>query len=169
MRRKIVAGNWKVNKTNTEAVKTVAELKTLVAGKNGAEIVVAVPFTAISDVANELKGSNVKVAAQNMHFEAKGAFTGEISASMLKELGVEYVILGHSERREYFGETNEIVNKKVKAALANGLTPILCVGEKLEDREAGKTENVVEDHTVGGMAGLSKEEAAKIVIANYLS
>ncbi len=165
MRRKIVAGNWKMNKTNSEAVKTVAELKGLVEGKNGAEIVVAVPFTAISDVAKELKGSNVKVAAQNMHWEAKGAFTGEIAASMLKELGVEFVILGHSERREYFGETNEIVNKKVKAALAAGITPILCVGEKLEDREAGNTENVVKDHTVGGMKDLTKEDAAKVVIA----
>ena len=165
MRKKIVAGNWKMNKTNSEAVKTVTELKEIVKGLNGAEIVVATPFTAISDVAKAVAGTNIKVAAQNMHWEEKGAFTGEIAPCMLKELGVEYVILGHSERREYFGETNEIVNKKVKAALKNGITPILCVGEKLADREAGNTENVVKDHTVGGMKDLTKEEAAKVVIA----
>ncbi len=165
MRKKIVAGNWKMNKTNSEAVKTVTELKEIVNGLNGAEIVVATPFTAISDVAKAVAGTNIKVAAQNMHWEEKGAFTGEIAPCMLKELGVEYVILGHSERREYFGETNEIVNKKVKAAIKNGITPILCVGEKLADREAGNTENVVKDHTVGGMKDLTKEEAAKVVIA----
>ena len=165
MRKKIVAGNWKMNKTNSEAVKTVTELKEIVKGLNGAEIVVATPFTAISDVAKAVAGTNIKVAAQNMHWEEKGAFTGEIAPCMLKELGVEYVILGHSERREYFGETNEIINKKVKAALKNGITPILCVGEKLADREAGNTENVVKDHTVGGMKDLTKEEAAKVVIA----
>ncbi len=165
MRKKIVAGNWKMNKTNSEAVKTVTELKEIVNGLNGAEIVVATPFTAISDVVKAVAGTNIKVAAQNMHWEEKGAFTGEIAPCMLKELGVEYVILGHSERREYFGETNEIVNKKVKAALKNGITPILCVGEKLADREAGNTENVVKDHTVGGMKDLTKEEAAKVVIA----
>ena len=165
MRKKIVAGNWKMNKTNSEAVKTVTELKEIVNGLNGAEIVVATPFTAISDVVKAVAGTNIKVAAQNMHWEEKGAFTGEIAPCMLKELGVEYVILGHSERREYFGETNEIVNKKVKAALKNGITPILCVGEKLADREAGNTENVVKDHTVGGMKDLTSEEAAKVVIA----
>ena len=165
MRKKIVAGNWKMNKTNSEAVKTVTELKEIVNGLNGAEIVVATPFTAISDVVKAVAGTNIKVAAQNMHWEEKGAFTGEIAPCMLKELGVEYVILGHSERREYFGETNEIVNKKVKAAIKNGITPILCVGEKLADREAGNTENVVKDHTVGGMKDLTKEEAAKVVIA----
>ena len=164
MRKKIVAGNWKMNKTNSEAVKTVTELKEIVNGLNGAEIVVATSFTAISDVVKAVAGTNIKVAAQNMHWEEKGAFTGEIAPCMLKELGVEYVILGHSERREYFGETNEIVNKKVKAALKNGITPILCVGEKLADREAGNTENVVKDHTVGGMKDLTKEEAAKVVI-----
>jgi triosephosphate isomerase (TIM) len=165
MRKKIVAGNWKMNKTNSEAVKTVTELKEIVSGLNGAEIVVATPFTALSDVVKAVAGTNIKVAAQNMHWEEKGAFTGEIAPCMLKELGVEYVILGHSERREYFGETNEIVNKKVKAALKNGITPILCVGEKLADREAGNTENVVKDHTVGGMKDLTSEEAAKVVIA----
>ncbi len=165
MRKKIVAGNWKMNKTNSEAVKTVTELKEIVNGLNGAEIVVATPFTALSDVVKAVAGTNIKVAAQNMHWEEKGAFTGEIAPCMLKELGVEYVILGHSERREYFGETNEIVNKKVKAALKNGITPILCVGEKLADREAGNTENVVKDHTVGGMKDLTSEEAAKVVIA----
>ncbi|BDU50137.1 triose-phosphate isomerase [Haliovirga abyssi] len=165
MRKLIVAGNWKMNKTNTEAVKTVSELKELVKDVKNVEVVVGVPFTALSDVAKELKDSNVKVAAENMHWEEKGAFTGEISPLMLKDINVEYVILGHSERREYFGETNEIVNKKVKSALAHDLKPILCVGEQLEDRESGNTEKVVEDHVVGGLKDLTKEDMLNVVVA----
>ena len=165
MRKTIVAGNWKMNKTNKEAVATVAELKGLVKDLDGVELVIGAPFTALSEVVKELEDSKIAVAAQNCHFENSGAYTGEISPLMLKDMGVEYVILGHSERREYFGETNEIVNKKIKAVLAAGLKPILCVGEQLEDREANKTEAVVEDHMRGGLEGINADEMAKIVVA----
>jgi len=165
MRKTIVAGNWKMNKTNSEAVSMLKELASLVADVKDVEVVIGAPFTALSDAVEATKGSNVKIAAQNMHWEDNGAFTGEISPVMLKDLGVEYVILGHSERREYFGETNEIINKKVKAALVKGLKPILCIGEKLEERESGNMEKVVEDHIRGGLAGLTKEDMANVVIA----
>lgn len=165
MRKTIVAGNWKMNKTNKEAVELVKSLGALVKDVKGVEVVVATPFTALSDAKKAAEGTIVKIAAQNMYFEEKGAFTGEIAPSMLKEIGVEYVILGHSERREIFKESNEVINKKVVTALKSGLTPILCVGEKLEEREAGTTEKVVEDHVVEGMKGISKEDAAKVVIA----
>lgn len=165
MRKKIVAGNWKMNKTIKEAVEMLSSLKELVADVKETEVVIGAPFTALSEAAKVVAGSNVKLAAQNMNPNKSGAFTGEISATMLKELAVEYVILGHSERREYYGETNEIVNEKVKAALANSLKPILCVGEKLEEREADKTEAVVEDHVRGGLKDISKEEMANVVIA----
>lgn len=163
MRKMIAAGNWKMNKTNTEAVEIVSKLNELIADVKGVEVIIGPPFTALSEV-KKVAGI-VKVAAQNMHWEEKGAFTGEISPIMLKDLGVEYVILGHSERRQYFGETNEIINKKIKSALAHGLKPILCVGEMLEDREHGNTEKVVEDHVKGGLEGISKEEMANVVIA----
>lgn len=165
MRKRIVAGNWKMNKTNAEAVAMVNELKELVKGIDNVGIVIGAPFTVLSDLNNVVKGSNVKLAAQNMYCAANGAYTGEISPEMLKAVGVEYVILGHSERREYFGETNEFVNKKVKFALENGLTPILCVGEKLEEREAGNTEKVVEDHVVNGLKDITKEQMKDVVIA----
>jgi triosephosphate isomerase len=163
MRKMIAAGNWKMNKTNTEAVEIVSKLNELIADVKGVEVIVGPPFTALSDVI-KVAGS-IKITAQNMHWEEKGAFTGEISPIMLNDLGVEYVILGHSERRAYFGETNEIINKKIKSALAHGLKAILCVGEKLEDRERGNTENVVEDHIKGGLEEISKEDMASIVIA----
>lgn len=165
MRKKIVAGNWKMNKTHTEAVETLKELANLVEGIEGVGVVIGTPFTALSEAVKATEGTKVEIAAQNMNPKDSGAYTGEISPSMLTALGVKYVILGHSERREYYGETNEFINEKVKAALAAGLTPILCVGEKLEDREANQTEAVVEDHVRGGMAGLTAEEAAKTVIA----
>lgn len=165
MRKKIVAGNWKMNKTVKEAVEMLTELKGLVADVDGVEVVIGAPFTALSEAAKAVEGSKVKLAAQNMNPNESGAYTGEISPLMLKDLGVEYVILGHSERREYYGETNEIVNEKVKAALKHGLKPILCVGEKLEDREAGNTEAVVEDHTKGGLVGITAEEMKNVVIA----
>ena len=165
MRKKIVAGNWKMNKTNAEAVETLTKLAANVASFEGVEVVIGAPFTALSDAVKATEGSKVAIAAQNCNPKDSGAYTGEISPVMLKAIGVKYVILGHSERREYYGETNEFVNEKVKACLAHGLTPILCVGEKLEDREAGNTEAVVEDHTRGGFAGLTKEEAAKVVVA----
>ncbi|TDT68575.1 triosephosphate isomerase [Hypnocyclicus thermotrophus] len=165
MRKTIVAGNWKMNKTNAEAVETLKKLAELTKDIDGVEIVIGAPFTALSDAVKAVEGSKIKIAAQNMNPNEKGAFTGEISPLMLNAIGVKYVILGHSERREYYGETNEFINSKVKTALAHDLTPILCVGEKLEDREANKTEAVVEDHVKGGLKDLTKEEAKKVVIA----
>ena len=144
-RKVIIAGNWKMNKTAAEGKALVEALKGLVADvcPSKADIVVCPPFTTIAAVAEAIKGSNIKLGAQNIHWAANGAFTGEIAADMLKELGVEYVIIGHSERRQYFGETDETVNKRVKAALAAGFKPIVCIGEMLEERESGKTEKVL--------------------------
>jgi len=164
MRKPIIAGNWKMNKTPSEAVELVNELKPLVKDAE-AEVVVCPPFVCLPAVAQALEGSNIALGAQNMHFEEKGAFTGEIAPGMLKELGVKYVIIGHSERRQYFAETDETVNKKVHAAFAHDLTPIVCVGETLEEREQGVTEKVVEKQTRAALAGLSKENAEKTVIA----
>ena len=138
----IVAGNWKMNKTPSEAVAFVKELIPKLASAKH-EVVVAAPFVALPGVAETLKGTNIKVAAQNLHFEAKGAFTGEVSADMLKDIGVEYVIIGHSERRQYFDETDATVNKKVITAVNAGLYPIVCVGESLEEREQGVTAEIV--------------------------
>lgn len=164
MRKPIIAGNWKMNKTPSEAVELINQLKPLVKDAQ-AEVVVCPPFVCLAAAAQALDGSNIALGAQNMHFEEKGAFTGEIAPNMLKELGVKYVIIGHSERRQYFAETDETVNKKVIAAFANGLTPIVCVGETLEQREQGVTEKVVEKQTREGLAGLSAEDAEKVVIA----
>ena len=138
MRKAIIAGNWKMNNTAAEGVKLVTALKPLVKDAD-CDVVVCVPFTDIPAVSEAVKGTNIRLGAQNVHFAEKGAFTGEISAAMLKEYGVEYVIIGHSERRQYFGETDETVNKRMHAALAAGLVPIVCVGESLEERETGKT------------------------------
>jgi len=164
MRRRIIAGNWKMNKTIPEAVELA---KGVVAKSKGAEaeVVVCPTYVCLSAVAEVLKGSNVALGAQDVHWEPKGAFTGKVSVDMLKSAGVKYVIIGHSEQRTYFGETNETVNKKVKATLAGGLLPIICVGETLEQREANQTEAVVKDHVVGAYAGLSKDDALKTVIA----
>lgn len=164
MRKPIIAGNWKMNKTPSEAVELVNELKPLVKDAE-VEVVVCPPFVCLPAVAQALEGSNIALGAQNMHFEEKGAFTGEVAPGMLKELGVKYVIIGHSERRQYFAETDETVNKKVHAAFAHDLTPIVCVGETLEEREQGVTEKVVEKQTRAALAGLSKENAQKTVIA----
>ena len=165
MRKPIIAGNWKMNKTNKEAVALAKELKKSLKGIKNREIVVCPPFTALSDVAKELKGSNIGLGAQNAYCEEQGAFTGEVSVSMLKEIGVKYVIIGHSERREHFKETNELINKKVKNALKNGLKPILCVGEKLLEREAGETERIVENHISNGLKSLTKKDVLNCVIA----
>lgn len=164
MRQLIIAGNWKMHKTVGEAVSFVQELKQQVADAQ-VEVVVCPPFTALAPVAEVLKGSSIALAAQNMHWEDQGAFTGEVSPLMLKEIGCKYVVLGHSERRQYFGETDEKVNKKVKAALAHGLVPIVCVGETLAEREAGTTEQVVATQTKGALAGLSAEQVAGLVVA----
>jgi len=165
MRKPIVAGNWKMNKTRAEAAALIAGIKAEVAGVSAAEVVVGVPFTDLDVAGQALKGSAILLAAQNVHWAEKGAFTGEISAAMLKELGVTYVIIGHSERRQYFGETDETVNKRTKAALAAGLKPIVCVGETLAEREAGTTAQVVERQVRMGLAGLQGADWDKLVLA----
>jgi triosephosphate isomerase len=164
IRKAVIAGNWKMNKTRPEAQTLINELKPLAAGAD-CEVVVCVPFTALATAVEAIKGTSIKVGAQNVHFEASGAFTGEISASMLKEIGAEYVIIGHSERRQYFGETDETVNKRTKAALAGGLIPIMCVGELLWERETNITEEIVSRQIKLGFSGISAADAAKVVIA----
>lgn len=164
-RRYFIAGNWKMNKTAAEAKALIAEINALVGAETSVDVAVCPTFTALDAASQALKGSNVKLGAQNMYFEKNGAFTGEISADMLKEFGTEYVILGHSERREYFKECDCLINKKVKAVLANGMKPILCVGETLEQREGGKTIDVVSEQTIGGLKDVSKEDAEKVVVA----
>ena len=140
MRRKVIAGNWKMNMLPNEAISMITELTPLVKDTNN-EVVLCVPYTDLFYALLTAQETNIKIGAQNMHFEEKGAFTGEVSGPMLKSIGVEYVIIGHSERRQYFAETDETVNKKIKAAFASGLKPIVCVGESLEEKEAGKTPN----------------------------
>ncbi len=162
MRKPIIAGNWKMNKTPVEGANLVNELKPLVADAE-CDVVVCVPATDIYAVAEACKGSNIHLGAQNVHFAESGAFTGEISADMLLSLGVEYVIIGHSERRQYFGETDETVNKRTLTALAKGLIPIVCIGETLEERETGKTEDVLRTQVIEGLKGV--EDPTKLVIA----
>ncbi|MDD9270894.1 triose-phosphate isomerase [Paenibacillus sp. GCM10023248] len=162
-RKPIIAGNWKMFKTVSEAVSFVNEVKG--STTEGVESVICSPFTNLPALVEAVKGTDLHVGAQNLHFEDNGAFTGEISGVMLKDLGVEYVIIGHSERRAYFAETDEIVNKKVAAAFKHGLKPILCVGEKLEEREAGQTKDVCKVQTEAALSGLSAEQAAQVVIA----
>ena len=164
LRKAIIAGNWKMNNTRVE---TKALIEALIPAVKDADcgVVVCVPFTNLETAVNLTKGTNIKVGAQNCHFEAKGAFTGEISASMLTEMGVEYVVIGHSERRQYFGETDVTVNKRLKAAVAAGLTVILCVGEMLEDRENGVTDELVAMQTKIALGGVSREDLSKIIIA----
>jgi triosephosphate isomerase len=161
----IIAGNWKMNKTATEARELAAKLVPLVSGIKDREIVLAPPFTALAAVAGAIKGTNISLAAQNLHGEDKGAFTGEISAEMLLDSGCKYVIIGHSERRQYFGETDETVNKKVKQALKKGLLPIVCVGETLAEREAGKLHEIINRQVAGGLKDLSADDMKKAVLA----
>ena len=163
-RRKIIAGNWKMNMTPTEAVALVETLKPLVAGAD-ADIVYGVPAVDIIPVVEACKGTNVAVAAENMYFEEKGAYTGEIAPAMLVDAGVKYVILGHSERREYFCETSEDVNKKVLKAFEHGLTPIMCCGETLEQREQGITMEWIRQQVKVGFQNVTKEQAKAAVIA----
>ncbi|MDR0800331.1 MAG: triose-phosphate isomerase [Endomicrobium sp.] len=165
MRKPLMAGNWKMNKTVPDAVNVVKSLKNAVAGVSDVEILICPTFTALYAVNNEIKGSNINLGAQNLFWEAKGAFTGEISPAMLKDTGCSYVIVGHSERRQYFGETDETVNKKTKAALAADIIPIVCVGETLKEREDNVTFKVIEKQVRGGLAGLSPQQASLTVIA----
>ncbi|MGI6005807.1 MAG: triose-phosphate isomerase [Christensenellales bacterium] len=164
MRKPVIAGNWKMNKTPSEAAALIEELKPLVKDA-GCEVVVCVPFTCIAEAKKALEGSHIGLGAQNMHWEESGAFTGEISPVMLVDAGVQYVILGHSERRQYFAETDETVNKKMISALGHGLTPIVCVGETLAQREEGITESLVRGQTRAAYAGISGEDAVKTIIA----
>lgn len=164
-RKYFIAGNWKMNKTAAEATDLIEAINEKAGSQTKVDVAVCPPFTALDAASKALAGSTVKLGAQNMYFEKSGAYTGEIAADMLKEFGCTYVILGHSERREYFKECNCLINKKVKAVLANGMNPILCVGEKLEEREAGKTLDIVSDQTVKGLEGLTAAEAEKVVIA----
>ncbi|MEM7033117.1 MAG: triose-phosphate isomerase [Chloroflexota bacterium] len=164
MRTPIMAGNWKMNKTISEAVALAEEVEAATASINGVEVVLCPPFIAISAVADAVSGSDIQVGAQNMYWEAEGAFTGEISPVMLTGL-CQHVILGHSERRQYFAETDVGVNQKAKAALAHNLLPIICCGEDLAQNEAGQTETIVGDQVRAALDGLSAEQAASVVIA----
>lgn len=164
MRRKVIAGNWKMNKNIQETETYINELKELLKDTQN-EVIICVPFIDLCKAVKTAKGTNIKIGAQNVHFEEKGAYTGEVSPKMLADTGVEYVIIGHSERREYFNETDETINKKLKAALAHGLKPILCVGETLEQREQGITKMWITGQVRYDMEGLSKDEAQNIIIA----
>ena len=164
MRKPIIAGNWKMNKTIAEALDFVDGVKDRVNNDN-VEAVICAPFLALKDLKEATKGTNIKIGAQNMHFEESGAFTGEVAPAMLKEIGIDYVVIGHSERREYFNETDETVNKKVLKALEVGINPILCCGETLEQRESGKTKDVCKVQVEKGLANVAKEDLAKVVIA----
>lgn len=164
MRKPIIAGNWKMHKTIAEALEFVNEVKDRV-NNDKVEAVICAPFTLLKDLKQATKGTNIKIGAQNMHFEEKGDFTGEISPLMLKELDMDYVVIGHSERRQYFNETDETVNKKVLKALEVGIDPILCVGETLEEREAGNTKDVCKVQVEKALENVSKEDLAKVVIA----
>lgn len=164
MRKPIIAGNWKMHKTVAEALELIQELGKLVADAR-AEVVVCPPFTALYPSRSALGASGIRLGAQDVYWENQGAFTGEISPLMLKDAGCDFVIIGHSERRQYFNETDETVNKKLKAALAQGLTPILCVGESLAEREAGTTERLVGSQVKSDLAGLAPEQVSAMIIA----
>ncbi len=164
-RKPILAGNWKMHKNRPEAAELAKALVASVGDVTEADVVVCPVFTSLDAVVEAVKGSNIKVGAQNCHFEEKGAFTGELSVAMLKETGIDYIIVGHSERRQYFNETDKDINAKAKAIFNHGLTPIICVGETLEDRESNKTSDVVTTQTKGCLEGLTAEQVAKSVIA----
>ena len=164
-REVVIAGNWKMNNTPSETKAMIETLKPMVAGKDGCKIVLCVPYVDIAAAVEAAAGSNIKIGAENVHFEASGAFTGEISAKMLVECGVEYVIIGHSERRQYFGETDTTVNLRTKAALAAGLKPIVCVGEVKDERVSGITDEIVSMQTKLDLAGISAEDMKNVIIA----
>ena len=164
MRRKVIAGNWKMNMLPGEAIEFINELTPLVKDTEN-EVILCVPYTDLFYSLLTAQNTNIKIGAQNMHFEESGAYTGEISGKMLKSINVEYVIIGHSERREYFNETDETVNKKVKAAFKYDLKPIVCVGETLEEREAGKTTDIITKQTELALEGLTNEQVENTIIA----
>lgn len=164
MRKKVIAGNWKMNKLPNEAIDFIDRLTPLVKDTEN-EVIVCVPYTDLFYALLTAQNTNIKIGAQNMHYEEKGAYTGEVSASMLKSIGVEYVIIGHSERRQYFNETDETVNKKVKSAFEHGLNPIVCVGETLEQRESGKAEEIITIQTQKALDGLKEEQVRNTIIA----
>lgn len=164
MRTPIIAGNWKMNNTIAEAKLLVNNIKKHSLNEN-VEAVICVPFVVIESIKKEIENTNIKLGAQNMHWEENGAFTGEISPKMLKELGVEYVIVGHSERRQYFNETDETVNKKVKSALSHGIKPIVCVGETLEERESNIEQQIVEKQILAALNDITEEQLNDIVVA----
>ncbi|GFE58526.1 triose-phosphate isomerase [Geobacter sp. AOG1] len=165
MRKPVIAGNWKLYKTTPEALELVTSLKPLVENNQGVEIVVAPVFTVLASIKQPLAGSPINLAAQNCHWEEEGAFTGEVSPKMLIDAGCSHVIIGHSERRQYFGETDATVNRKMKAALNAGLTVLFCIGETLAERDAEQTLEVLKTQICGGLEGLSNEQLAKVVIA----
>ena len=164
MRRKVIAGNWKMNMLPNEAIDYIQAFEPLVKDAK-AEVILCVPYTDLFYCLMNAQGTNIKIGAQNMHFAETGAYTGEVSGKMLKSIGVEYVIIGHSERRQYYNETDETVNKKVKAAYEVGLKPIVCVGESLEEREAGKTESIITNQTRLALEGLSDADVEATIIA----
>ncbi len=164
-RTPVLAGNWKMHGTRSEAVALASALAKAVGHVAGREVLVAPPFTALEAVASTIAGTDIRLGAQNVHWEPKGAFTGEVSAPMLREAGCTHVIIGHSERRQLFGETNETVNKRLHAALAAGLTPIVCVGETLQEREADATVEVVERQVAAGLAGIAAGDLARSIVA----
>ena len=164
MRRKVIAGNWKMNMLPNEAIDYIQAFEPLVKDSKN-EVILCVPYIDLFYCLMNAQGTNIKIGAQNMHYEEKGAYTGEVSPQMLKSIGVEYVIIGHSERRQYYNETDETVNKKVKAAYAVGLKPIVCVGESLEEREAGKTEDIITNQTRLALEGLSEDEVKRTIVA----
>lgn len=164
MRKKVIAGNWKMNMLPDETIKMIEELAPLVEGAQS-EIILCVPFTNLFYALLTAQNTNIKIGAQNMHWEENGAYTGEVSAKMLKSIGVEYVILGHSERRQYFNETDETVNKKLKKAFEVGLNPIVCVGETLEEREEGKANEIVTNQIRKAFEGITNVQATKTIIA----
>ena len=164
MRRKVIAGNWKMNKLPNEAIELIEKLTPLVKDTNN-EVIVCVPYVDLFYVILQTQGTNIKVGAQNMHWEEKGAYTGEIAPKMLKSINVEYVIIGHSERRAYFAETDETVNKKIKSALSYNLKPIVCVGESLEQRESGIAKDIITKQTELALQGIAPENLDNIIIA----
>ena len=164
MRRKVIAGNWKMNMLPNEAINFIEELTPLVSDTKN-EVILCVPYTDLFYSLLNVQGTNIKIGAQNMHWEEKGAYTGEVSAQMLKSIGVEYVIIGHSERRQYFAETDETVNKKVKSALLNNLKPIVCVGETLEQKENGKTIEIITNQIAKALEGLTRSNLSNIIVA----